>query len=71
MLNFLHEYWSFIVSIVSIIGVYYADHYKIKTIENELKRVDVNYIALNTKIQCINDNIIKLQTIIEERFKEK
>lgn len=71
MLNFLQQYWSFIVSLASIAGVYCADHYKIKAIENELKRVDVNYIALNTKIQSINDNIIKLSTIIEERFKEK
>lgn len=68
-MDFVRSNWSMLVYILGIVGVYIADHYKIKNIESRLGYFDVQYDSLNKQITVVNNNIIRLQTIIEERFK--
>lgn len=69
MIDLLSNNWSIIVYIFGIIGVYIADHFKIKDLESKLEHTDRQYTSLSVQIKSINDNLIRLQTIIEERFK--
>lgn len=69
MIDLLSDNWSLIIYLLGIIGVYIADHFKIKSIESRLEHNDRQYVSLSSQIKSINDNLIRLQTIIEERFK--
>lgn len=69
MIDLLSDNWSLIIYLLGIIGVYIADHFKIKSIESRLEHTDRQYVSLSSQIKSINDNLIRLQTIIEERFK--
>lgn len=69
MIELLSKNWSIITYLLGIIGVYVADHFKIKNLESKLEHTDRQYIYLSNQIKSINDNLIRLQTIIEERFK--
>lgn len=70
MIDLLSKNWSIIIYTFGIIGVYIADHFKIKSLESKLEHSDRQYISLSKQIKDINDNLIRLQTIIEERFRQ-
>lgn len=69
-MNIITDNWSIIIYILGLIGVYLADHYKIKALEEKVVIINECYNKLSEQVQEVNQNICKLQTIIEERFRD-
>ena len=65
----LREYATIIIYILGLISVAIIDHYKIHAIEKRLDNFENKYDILDRKIDKLNDSVIRLQTIIEEKLK--
>lgn len=68
-MDILREYTTIIIYILGLISVAIIDHYKIHAIEKRLDNFENKYDILDRKIDKLNDSVIRLQTIIEEKLK--
>lgn len=68
-MDILREYTAIIIYILGLISVAIIDHYKIHAIEKRLDNFENKYDILDRKIDKLNDSVIRLQTIIEEKLK--
>ena len=68
-MDILREYATIIIYILGLISVAIIDHYKIHAIEKRLDNFESKYDILDRKIDKLNDSVIRLQTIIEEKLK--
>lgn len=68
-MDILREYATIIIYVLGLISVAIIDHYKIHTIEKRLDNFETKYDILDRKIDKLNDSVIRLQTIIEEKLK--
>lgn len=68
-MDILREYTTIIIYILGLISVAIIDHYKIHAIEKRLDNFENKYDTLDRKIDKLNDSVIRLQTIIEEKLK--
>lgn len=68
-MDILREYATIIIYILGLISVAIIDHYKIHAIEKRLDNFETKYDILDRKIDKLNDSVIRLQTIIEEKLK--
>lgn len=68
-MDILREYTAIIIYILGLISVAIIDHYKIHAIEKRLDNFETKYDILDRKIDKLNDSVIRLQTIIEEKLK--
>lgn len=68
-MDILREYTAIIIYLLGLISVAIIDHYKIHAIEKRLDNFETKYDALDRKIDKLNDSVIRLQTIIEEKLK--
>ena len=68
-MDILREYATIIIYILGLISVAVIDHYKIHAIEKRLDNFETKYDILDRKIDKLNDSVIRLQTIIEEKLK--
>ena len=68
-MDVLREYTTIIIYILGLISVAIIDHYKIHAIEKRLDNFENKYDILDRKIDKLNDSVIRLQTIIEEKLK--
>ena len=68
-MDILREYTAIIIYLLGLISVAIIDHYKIHAIEKRLDNFESKYDILDRKIDKLNDSVIRLQTIIEEKLK--
>lgn len=68
-MDILREYATILIYILGLISVAIIDHYKIHAIEKRLDNFENKYDILDRKIDKLNDSVIRLQTIIEEKLK--
>lgn len=68
-MDILREYATIIIYVLGLISVAIIDHYKIHAIEKRLDNFEAKYDILDRKIDKLNDSVIRLQTIIEEKLK--
>lgn len=68
-MDILREYATIIIYVLGLISVAIIDHYKIHAIEKRLDNFETKYDILDRKIDKLNDSVIRLQTIIEEKLK--
>lgn len=68
-MNILRENATIIIYMLGLISVAIIDHYKIHAIEKRLENFENKYDILDRKIDKLNDSVIRLQTIIEEKLK--
>lgn len=68
-MDVLREYATIIIYLLGLISVAIIDHYKIHAIEKRLDNFESKYDILDRKIDKLNDSVIRLQTIIEEKLK--
>lgn len=68
-MDVLREYATIIIYVLGLISVAIIDHYKIHAIEKRLDNFETKYDILDRKIDKLNDSVIRLQTIIEEKLK--
>lgn len=68
-MDILKEYATIIIYVLGLISVAIIDHYKIHAIEKRLDNFETKYDILDRKIDKLNDSVIRLQTIIEEKLK--
>lgn len=68
-MDILREYATIIIYLLGLISVAIIDHYKIHAIEKRLDNFESKYDILDRKIDKLNDSVIRLQTIIEEKLK--
>lgn len=68
-MDFIKSNLNLIIYVIGLIGVYVADHYKIVALEERLDKTEGKYDILDRKIDKLNDSVIRLQTIIEEKLK--
>lgn len=68
-MDVLREYATIIIYVLGLISVAIIDYYKIHAIEKRLDNFETKYDILDRKIDKLNDSVIRLQTIIEEKLK--
>ena len=68
-MDYMNGNLNLIIYIIAPIGVYVPDHYKIVALEERLDKTEGKYDILDRKIDRLNDSVIRLQTIIEEKLK--
>ena len=68
-MDILREYATIIIYLLGLISVAIVDHYKIHALEKRLDNSETKYDILDRKIDKLNDSVIRLQTIIEEKLK--
>lgn len=68
-MDILREYATIIIYALGLVSVAIMDHYKIHAIEKRLDNSENKYDILDRKIDKLNDSVIRLQTIIEEKLK--
>lgn len=68
-MDILREYATILIYLLGLISVAIIDHYKIHAIEKRLDNFETKYDTLDRKIDKLNDSVIRLQTIIEEKLK--
>ena len=68
-MDILREYAAIIIYALGLISVAIVDHYKIHALEKRLDNSENKYDMLDRKIDKLNDSVIRLQTIIEEKLK--
>lgn len=68
-MDILREYATIIIYLLGLVSVAIIDHYKIVALEERLNKTEGKYDILDRKIDKLNDSVIRLQTIIEEKLK--
>ena len=68
-MDILRENATIIIYVLGLISVAIIDHYKIHAIEKRLENFENKYDVLDRKIDKLNNSVIRLQTIIEEKLK--
>ena len=68
-MDILREYATIIIYVLGLISVAIRDHHNIHAIEKRLDNFENKYDILDRKIDKLNDSVIRLQTIIEEKLK--